>query len=85
MKNIEIYVKHSGTLENARKMGNFCGLYASIGPTWNNPNGVPGELYCVMCGPQLWPAYDRNGNRINVGANRAGKSYDEKRNIWYNE
>ena len=86
LEGIDIYVNNEkGQPVNARQMETFCGLYAGIGKAWNNPNGEAGELFCVMCGPQLWPAYDQNGHRLNVGADRAGMSYDEKTNTWYNE
>ena len=89
MKNIIAYIKDGGQLVKAETHKNFCGFYAGIQQNaangWNDRNTNAGDLYAVMCGPQLWPCYDESGHRLNVGADRAGMSYDSRRGRWYYE
>jgi len=77
------YIKEGGKLISAKESKErvFCGYYAAIG--YNG--GKAGDLFAVLSGPVLVPAYDRGGKRINVGKEFQGMSYDEKQNIWYNE
>ena len=89
MKNRIAYIKVNGQLIQADTHKNFCGYYAGhqMNPAngWSDRNTNAGDLYAVMCGPQLWPCYNADGSRMNVGADRAGMSYDNRRNLWYHE
>lgn len=89
MKNIKSYIKKDGQLIQADTLENFCGFYAGIQMNaengWNDRNNNAGDLYAVMCGPQLWPCYDESGHRLNVGAEHAGKSYDSRHGRWFND
>lgn len=58
----------------------YCGLYAAVG--WIEENA--GNLYAVFSTPILVPAYDKKGKRLNVGKEKAGMSYSERRG-WYYE
>jgi hypothetical protein len=58
----------------------FCGYYAAMG--YNGER--PGDLFAVLSGPVLVPAYNVNGERLNVGKSRAGMSYNTRLKKWYN-
>lgn len=79
----EIFIKEYGELIPATESesGQFCGLYAGNGYREDNA----GDLFAVLSGPVLAPAYDCDGLRLNVGAHRAGMSYDSRRAEWYKE
>lgn len=59
----------------------FCGYYAAAGYQGQNP----GDLFALLSGPCLVPCYDADGHRLNVGAERAGMSYNSHRREWYHE
>ena len=80
---MEAYIKENGALIPAResKESVFCGYYAAAGYQGQKP----GDLFAVLSGPVLAPAYDATGARLNVGAERAGMSYSESRKEWYHD
>ena len=80
---MKAYIKENGALIPAResKESVFCGYYAAAGYQGQKP----GDLFAVLSGPVLAPAYDATGARLNVGAEHAGMSYDERRKTWYRE
>lgn len=82
MKASNIYIYENGvltSLSDAKVMNG--GLYAAMG--YNGEKA--GNLFAVISGPALVPAYYKSGKRINVGADLAGMSYDFRRGEWYNE
>lgn len=80
---MKAYIKENGALipANESKESVFCGYYAACGYHGEKP----GDLFAVLSGPILAPAYDATGARLNVGAERAGMSYSERRKEWYHE
>ena len=78
----DIFIKDDyGRLVPIESAKNFCGrLYAAMGYNGDKE----GDLFAVMCGPRLFPAYDCFGNRFNVGNEHRGMSYS-KTHGWYNE
>ena len=76
----QAYILEDGQLTPAQasKERPFCGFYASVGGT----DTMAGDLFSVLSGPVLVPAYDEKGKRLNVGADKAGKTYDEKTDEW---
>ena len=76
----QAYIFEGGQLIPAQnsKERPFCGFYASVGCA----DTMAGDLFAVLSGPVLVPAYDEKGTRINVGADKAGKTYDEKTDEW---
>lgn len=77
-----IFIRENGVLTRTDLSNKtICGLYAAAG--FNGETA--GDLFVVVSGPILAPGYDKNGVRINVGADHAGQTYDAKRDIWYNE
>lgn len=78
-----VYIKEAGHLTPATESndGQFCGLYAANGYRDDNA----GDLFAVLSGPVLAPAFDADGLRLNVGAHLAGMSYNARRAEWYKE
>lgn len=78
----KVYIKEGGKLipANESNLRVYCGLYAAVG--YNGTTA--GDLFAVMSGPALAPAYDENGSRINVGEEYQGMSYRDKIG-WYKE
>lgn len=83
MKKENIYIKECGQLVPIPQLKKyiFCGFYAAVGCNGSNA----GDLFAVLSGPILAPAFNASGKRLNVGSDKAGKSYSEKLNTWYNE
>ena len=78
-----VYIKEAGRLVPATQStdGQFCGLYAACGYREDNA----GDLFAVLSGPTLAPAFDADGLRLNAGADLAGMSYNARRAEWYKE
>ena len=77
----EIYVKENNELKRIDPTrAPWSGLYAAMG--YNTETA--GDLFAVHFGPQLWPAFDADGKRINVGKERAGQAWNSRRG-WHNE
>lgn len=75
------YIYENGTLVKAQECCSlFCGYYAAVG--YNGEKA--GNLFAVLSGPILASAYDKHGNRINLGEDYAGMSSHDGYE-WYNE
>jgi hypothetical protein len=77
------YIMEGGQLIKAEesKTSVFCGFYAACG--YNGQKA--GDLFAVLSGPILAPAYNADGHRLNAGANRAGMSYSPTSRKWYKD
>ena len=77
------YIMEGGQLIKAEesKTSVFCGFYAACG--YNGQKA--GDLFAVLSGPILAPAYNAVGHRLNAGASRAGMSYSRTNRKWYKE
>lgn len=77
---IDAYIYEDGKkiLAEESKERVFCGFYASC--FCDNA----GDLFAVLSGPALVPAFDKYGKRINVGKDKAGMSSKDGKE-WYNE
>ena len=88
MKNIIAYIKDGGQLVKAETRPDFCHFYAAIQMNaangWEQCNDNAGDLYARIV-DGLICCYDESGHRLNVGADRAGMSYDSRRDRWYYE
>lgn len=80
MTNVFIYENGQLIPAQESKSRVFCGYYAAMG--YNGEKA--GDLFVVLSGPVLAPAYDENGTRINVGKSKSGKSSRDGK-TWYNE
>lgn len=78
-----VFIKEAGRLVPATQStgGQYCGLYAACGYREDNA----GDLFAVLSGPTLAPAFDADGLRLNAGADLAGMSYNARRAEWYKE
>lgn len=85
IENITAYIYEGGKLIEAEKSKQFCHYYAAIqidGQQGRIDNA--GDLFArVPTG--IVACFDKDGHRLNVGAQYAGMSYDKHRRRWYNE